>query len=106
MIEKSGIPTKINHGGANGADTLAEQWAKENEIETRIIRPNYKTTYGQKAPLMRNIILVRESKMILAIYNTNYRRGGTMHAANEAIKQKKPLLECYKDGRKIWTMPE
>lgn len=43
----------IISGGAVGADTLAENWAKENNIPTLIIKPDWKT-YGRAAGVVRN----------------------------------------------------
>jgi len=35
-------PTKVISGGAKGADSLAETWARRNGIETQIFLPKHK----------------------------------------------------------------
>lgn len=84
--------TILLHGGAKGADTLAERWAKENQIPTKIIRPDYAKFGGRYAPLERNKKLVSEAEKVIAFYNKT-KTGGTAHAANEARKQSKLMKE-------------
>ena len=33
--------TILLHGGAKGADTLAQNWAEEHKLPTQIIKPDY-----------------------------------------------------------------
>lgn len=35
-------PTKVISGGAKGADSLAETWARRNGVETQIFLPQFK----------------------------------------------------------------
>lgn len=43
----------IIHGGAKGADSLAEAWAKEEGIHTAVVTARW-GTYGKKAGYLRN----------------------------------------------------
>lgn len=47
----------ICSGGAEGADSLAEKYAKENNIKTTIFIHDWKT-YGKKAGAIRNQSIV------------------------------------------------
>ncbi len=96
--------TMLLHGGAKGADTLAENWAKENGIKTHVIKPNYEE-HGKAAPLIRNKELVKLANKTLALYTTEKRTGGTGHTATETIKAGKPLYEKFQTGNLKYTAP-
>ena len=44
----------IVHGGARGADSLANQYAKDRNFKTKVFLPNWER-YGKKAGILRNI---------------------------------------------------
>ena len=100
LVEKKhGAKVKLMiHGGARGADTLAQKWADSNNIPTKVIRPNYKKYSGKIAPMIRNTDLVKLADVTLALYATDQRTGGTKDAADKTIKYNKPLTERMKDG--------
>jgi len=50
--EKHNI-AEIVSGGARGADTLAERWAKANNIPIKIFKADW-DTYGKSAGFIRN----------------------------------------------------
>ena len=52
-------------GGARGADSLAEKWAKENNISVTIFKPDWKSL-GKKAGILRNTDIVNESTHLIA----------------------------------------
>lgn len=79
----------IVSGGAKGVDTLAEQWANENEIPTKIFLPDW-NTYGSKAGYMRNVFIIKECDICLAIWDGVSK--GTTHSVNLCKKDKKPYL--------------
>lgn len=58
LNEITGI-TKVISGGAKGADSLAEQWAKENQIETVIYKPDW-AKYGRGAGVVRNRLIIED----------------------------------------------
>ncbi len=66
----------IISGGAEGIDTIAEEYADKHKISKLIIRPNYKK-YAKSAPLKRNEEMVDLADEILCIWDgvsagTNY----------------------------------
>ena len=57
---------EIIHGGATGADSLAERWAKENSIPTRVFPAEWET-YGRAAGPIRNTKMLEEGKPDLVL---------------------------------------
>lgn len=96
--------TMILHGGAKGADTLAQNWANENKISTQIIKPDYKKYNGKIAPLMRNKELIKLADCTLAFYTKN-RTGGTWYTSQKTIESQKPLYEYLTTKELIYTAP-
>jgi hypothetical protein len=82
----------IISGGAKGADTLAERYAKENSIPIQIFYPEW-DKYGKPAGVIRNTRIVNESDMILAIWDG--KSIGTKDTIIKARKQGKPVQLYY-----------
>lgn len=59
--EKFGVETLV-HGGATGADQLAQEWALQPDLDIRVIvyRAEWEL-YGRAAGPMRNARMIRES---------------------------------------------
>lgn len=66
----------IVSGGAKGIDTLAEQYAVENNIPVTIFKPNWEL-YGKVAGLIRNRTIVDNCDKIIAIKTISSK--GTEH---------------------------
>jgi len=96
--------TMLLHGGAIGADTLAQNWADENKIPTQVLKPDYKKHGGKIAPLLRNNELVKLTDCTLALYSKN-RTGGTWYTSQKTIEVKKPLYEYMTSKELIYTPP-
>ena len=96
--------TMLLHGGAKGADTLAQMWAEENKIPTLILKPDYEKHNGKVAPLLRNIELVKLADCTLALYSKN-RTGGTWYTSQKTIESGKPLYEYLTSKELIYTPP-
>lgn len=94
-IDKS--QTNITHivsGGARGADTLAEQWAKARNIETVIFKPDW-NKYGKRAGYLRNVDIITNATHVLAF--PSHQGCGTQHSIEIAKKQNKPLMIYWID---------
>ena len=81
--------SQIISGGACGADKLAEHFAKNNNIETTIYKPDW-NKYGKRAGYMRNVDIINAADHVLAFWDGNSK--GTKHDIDIAIKYNKPLI--------------
>ena len=79
----------IISGGANGVDTLAEQYADRHRISKVIIRPDY-ARYGRGAPLKRNAEMVDMCDVVLVIWDGVSK--GTKFTIEYAKKCKKAVI--------------
>lgn len=75
--------TEIISGGADGIDTYVEMFAKNENISFRKYLPDYKK-YGRRAPLERNLLIVKKSDTVLAFWDCYSR--GTAHTIDACIK--------------------
>ena len=66
----------IISGGADGMDTIAEQYADAHKLSKYIIRPNY-ARYGRAAPLKRNDDMVDLADAVLIVWDGHSK--GTLH---------------------------
>lgn len=62
------LPKIIVSGGAKGADTLAERFAKENNLEKKIFHPNWEFL-GRNACSARNTQIVEFSDLVFAFWD-------------------------------------
>lgn len=81
-------PTVIISGGAKGADTLAENYAKEHGVEVIVFKPDYKR-YGRGAAFVRNRLIVDNADRVLAFWNG--KSTGTKYTIDYAKKQNKSV---------------
>jgi hypothetical protein len=91
---KHGISVIIS-GGARGADSLAERYAKKYEIPTEIFLPDW-NTYGKSAGMRRNSDIVNASDMIVAFWDMV--STGTKNTINKATKAGKETWVVEPDG--------
>lgn len=80
--------TEIVSGGADGADFHAEELAEKKKIAFRKFLPDYKT-FGRRAPLERNLLIVRNCDTLLAFWDCYSR--GTAHTINACIAENVPV---------------
>lgn len=76
-------------GGAQGVDTLAEQYADKHKISKLIIRPRYEV-YGKAAPILRNQKMVEIADVVLVIWDGQSK--GTKSTIQYAQKLQKELI--------------
>lgn len=84
--EQYGISYVVS-GGARGADTLAEQWARENEIDTHIYRAHW-SLEGKQAGYRRNLRIVEVCDVVIAFPDPDSK--GTYHTIGLAERFNKP----------------
>lgn len=80
--------TMIISGGARGADTLAERYAKQKGIEIRVFNPDYKKD-GRAAPFVRNRQIVEACDAIVAFWDG--KEGGTKYTIDYAGRKNKKV---------------
>lgn len=80
--------TVVVSGGARGADTLGEQWAKENDKDTDIYLPDW-DKHGKGAGFIRNTKIVKNSDGVIAFWDGKSR--GTQHSFELCEKFNKPI---------------
>ena len=79
----------ICSGGARGADTLAQNYAKENGLSIIIYYPDWKT-YGKEAGFRRNALIASQSDLIIALWDGQSK--GTMHTVALAEELNKKVI--------------
>ena len=79
----------IVSGGAEGADKLAERFAKEYNLKTIILKPDWKK-HGRSAGFVRNTDIWNNSTMGIGFWDG--KSSGTAHSFKLAKKQNKQLI--------------
>jgi hypothetical protein len=79
--------THVVSGGAKGADTIAEQWAYQKEIETTVHYPNW-SKHGKAAGFIRNKAIIDDCEQVIAFWDGHSK--GTENSINIARASKKP----------------
>lgn len=87
-------------GGALGADSMAQRYAKERGIPILIIYPRWRVNgqYYAGAGFARNKQIVENSDLVLAFYQKGrFQQGGTANTAKWARELNVPLIEFEED---------
>jgi len=88
-LEKIHDISEIITGGAKGADTLAEKYAKQKGLKLNIFKPDYARHGKLAAPLMRNYLIIDNSDLIVVFWDGKSK--GTKHAISYARKKRKEV---------------
>lgn len=91
LLKKHVDPTNIVaivSGGARGADTLAEQFAREHNLQMIVFKPDY-ATHGRAAPFIRNSAIIEASDAVIAFWDGS--SAGTLDSIKKAKKMGKPV---------------
>lgn len=81
--------TLIVSGGAKGADTLAQKYAKYNGLPILIYYPQY-DYYGKRAPFIRNTHIAEQADIMIAFSYKDSR--GTKHVTDYMEGLDKPVI--------------
>lgn len=68
---------QIISGGAKGVDSIAEDWAKLNDVDALIFIPQW-IKYGKRAGFIRNEDIVKRSNYVIAFWDGKSK--GTQHS--------------------------
>lgn len=77
-------PTCVLSGGARGADSFGEEWAKSCGIEVRRFPADWET-HGKSAGFKRNLEMAGSADALFAIWDGKSK--GTKHMIDIAIKK-------------------
>lgn len=81
---------EVLHGGAVGADIIANSWAASRMLATVIYLPNW-TKYGKGAGYIRNVKMLDTNPMAVVAFWDGKSRG-TMHTVKTAVKRGIPTF--------------
>lgn len=59
---------KLISGGTSGVDSIAEKFAKDNKINTTILRPCWEK-FGEQAPFVRNADIIAKADKCIIIWD-------------------------------------
>lgn len=91
-LRKSFLINEIVSGGAKGADSLAEEYAREKLLRIKVFHPDW-NKHGRAAGILRNAQIVKASDFIVAFWDGE--SPGTKNSLSEARKLKKHTLIIY-----------
>ena len=94
LLENNLTITQVISGGAEGVDTMARKYAKDNKINLLEIKPQYnkyKQDEKRKAPLDRNLDIAKECDIMIAFIQNN--SSGSLHAVSCALKLNKKVYK-------------
>lgn len=81
------MPSKVISGGARGADSMAESWARKNGIETQIFLPDHKR---YRHPYHhRNRLIAEACEQLVAFWDGH--STGTKYTIDYAKRIGKPV---------------
>lgn len=86
----------IVSGGARGADSLAERYAREHNIPTKILKPDW-AGLGRSAGILRNTDIINESTHVLAFVSES--SVGTWDSIRKAKSKGLPVTQIDIDSR-------
>jgi len=87
--------SEIISGGSRGAYELAERYAIENKIPTKIVRSDYER-HGASAQMEKNKQIIDRSEMVIAFWDSNTEI--TKYGIQYAREVGKPLIvETFKN---------
>lgn len=88
---------EIISGGAAGADSMAQRFAKEYGYDISIKYPKY-WKYGKPATFIRNKAIAENSDIVVAFYQKGrFQQGGTSNTIKWAKELGVPYLEYEED---------
>lgn len=66
LVAAKGLPAKVVHGAARGADSMADEWARDFALEVAAVAADWQT-HGRAAGPIRNQKMLDEHKPNLVI---------------------------------------
>lgn len=89
------IDITVIHGGAKGADRLADEWAVVNWLPIREIKADWQT-HGLRAGMIRNLQMIEEEKPDVVLAFPGGR--GTANMVQQALAHRIRVIEIDHQG--------
>jgi hypothetical protein len=90
LADLAGLPAvEIIHGGARGADSMADEIARLYGFSVRVFPADW-NRYGRRAGFLRNLEMLDQRPNLVIAFQRNASRG-TQHTINEARKRGIPV---------------
>ena len=86
--------TTIVHGGAAGVDTMAGQWARDNNVSFKVFPAKW-DIYGSSAGFIRNTDMANDKPDIVLAFPGG---SGTKHMIETAKRKKIHVIEYVKEN--------
>lgn len=82
-------PELVVHGGAIGADSMAESWCKRRQVDSHICRPKWghDPVIDTRAGLVRNVRMLSEYPRALVLAFPFGKSSGTRHCIGESVRR-------------------
>lgn len=90
LTDNNILVNEVISGGAKGADSIAEIFAKENNIPITIFKPDW--SIGRHAGLLRNSQIIDECDVVIALWD------GKSNGTKDSIKK------AEKSGKKVFIV--
>lgn len=90
FVQEYGLPDLVVSGGAKGADTMGESWARLMKIPMQIFKPEW-NLYGKSAGIRRNTDIINACTHVVAFPNDSGK--GTQDSIRKAIEQQKTVIQ-------------
>ncbi len=84
----------VIHGGATGADMLADRACRSLRIPTELFLPNWRSE-GRKAGVIRNITMIDQLPDQVLAFRSRGESRGTDHAIHHATKRGIPVKVVF-----------
>jgi hypothetical protein len=90
----------VVHGGAKGADAMANDWARRNDVPVEVHKAQW-SRWGKRAGLYRNVEMVVAGADVCLAFIRDGSRGAT-HCASVAAAAGVPLIIVRDDAPELF----
>jgi hypothetical protein len=89
-------PEWVVHGGAKGADSQAERWAKTHGRKSKVYYPDYERL-GKGAPLKRNVLMLEDHPEAVVVACPRPDSRGTYYTMKAAVDRGMDVITIEHD---------
>jgi hypothetical protein len=100
IAESGFLIAEVVSGGAMGVDSLAEQWAAENDMPVSVFKPDW-SQYGRGAGPVRNAEMTDYAEALIAVWDGESK--GTRDMIDKAEKKGLPVFVCHHSNSKCFS---